>query len=40
MLLNTEWVNQEIKEEIKQYMEINENETQQPETFGMQQKLF
>ena len=25
MLLNSEWVNQEIKEEIKTYMETNEN---------------
>ena len=26
MLLNNEWVNQEIKEEVKKYMETNENE--------------
>ena len=26
MLLNNEWVNQEIKEEIKKYKEANENE--------------
>ena len=26
MLLSTEWVNQKIKEEIKKYMETNENE--------------
>ena len=26
MLLNNEWVNQKIKEEIKKYMEANENE--------------
>ena len=26
MLLNNEWVNQEIKEEIKKYMETNKNE--------------
>ena len=26
MLLNNEWVNHEIKEEIKKYMEANENE--------------
>ena len=25
MLLNNEWVNNEIKEEIKRYLEINEN---------------
>ena len=26
MLLKNEWVNQEIREEIKEYMETNENE--------------
>ena len=26
MLLNNEWVNNEIKEEIKRYLEMNENE--------------
>ena len=26
MLLNKEWVNNEIKEEIKRYLETNENE--------------
>ena len=26
MLLNNEWVNNEVKEEIKRYCEINENE--------------
>ena len=26
MLLNSHWVNEEIKEEIKEYMETNENE--------------
>ena len=26
MLLNNEWINQEIKEEIRKYMETNENE--------------
>ena len=26
MLLNNEWVNQEIKDEVKKSMEINENE--------------
>ena len=26
MLLNNEWVNQEIKEEMKKHMETNENE--------------
>ena len=27
MLLNNEWVNHEVKEEIKKYMEINENKS-------------
>ena len=27
MLLNNEWVSQEIKKEIKKYMETNENNT-------------
>ena len=39
MLLNNEWVNNEIKEEIKKsfwkQMEMN---TQQPKTYGTQQK--
>ena len=26
MLLNNEWINNEIKEEIKRYLETNENE--------------
>ena len=26
MLLNSEWVNNEIKDEIKKFLEINENE--------------
>ena len=29
MLLNIEWVNNEIKEETKEYFETNENEIQQ-----------
>jgi len=35
MLLNSEWVNQEIKEEIEKYMETDENETQWSKTSGM-----
>ena len=27
MLLNSQWITEEIKEEIKKYPEINENET-------------
>ena len=39
MLLNNKWVNQNIKIEIKKYMETKENEnTQWSKTFGMQQK--
>ena len=38
MLLNNEWVNQKIKEEMKNYMEAKEKETQRSKTFGMQQK--
>ena len=34
------WVNQGIKEEIKKYMETNENRTQQAKLVGIQQKLF
>ena len=30
MLLNNKWVNNEIKEEIKRYFEINKIKTQQP----------
>ena len=32
MLLNNEWVNDEIKEEIKKFLETNENEHKQPKT--------
>jgi len=35
-----EWVNQEIKEEIKKYMETNENENTTVQITGMQQKLL
>ena len=34
MLLNNEWVNQEIKEEIKKYMERNENENTVVQNIG------
>ena len=33
MLLNNEWVKDEIKEEIKKFLETNENELQQPNTW-------
>ena len=35
MLLNNEWVNNEIKEEIKRYLETNENENNNdPKSLG------
>ena len=37
MLLNNEWVNNEIKEEIKKYLETNENEQANPQTYWTQQ---
>ena len=41
-LLNNQEITEEIKEEIKQYLETNDNEkmTRQPKTYGMQQKQF
>ena len=36
MLLN----NQEIKEEIKKYLETNDNENMTSKTYGMQQEQF
>ena len=40
MWLNNERVIQEIKGEIKMYMEPNKLKTQWSKTFGMKQKLF
>ena len=37
-LLKNEWVNQAIREEIKKYMETNENENTTIQHFGMQQR--
>ena len=34
MLLNNEWVNNEIKEEIKRYLETDENKTQKSKICG------
>ena len=34
MLLNNEWVNNEIKKEIKKYLETNENEHTTTQTHG------
>ena len=36
MLLNNEWVKDEIKEEIKKFLETNENEHTQYKTYGTQ----
>ena len=36
MLPNNEWVNNAIKEEVKRYFKTNENETQQPQIYGVQ----
>jgi hypothetical protein len=33
-LLNDQWVIEEIREEIKQFLEFNENETQPIRTYG------
>ena len=34
MLLNNEWIKNEIKEEIKRYLETNENEDNNPKSVG------
>ena len=39
-LLNNQEITEEIKEEIKKYLETNDSETRQPKTYGMQQKQF
>ena len=39
-LLNNQEITEEIKEEIKKYIETNDNETRRPKTYGMQQKQF
>ena len=40
MLLNNHPINEEIKEEIKKYPEINKNENSVIQTYGVQQKQF
>ena len=40
MLLNDQWITEEIKEEIKKYLEANYNKDKHSKTYGMQQKLF
>ena len=36
MLLNNQWITEEIKEEIKKYLQKNDSETQQSKNYGMQ----
>ena len=38
MLLNNEWVKNEIREEIKKFLEQMEINSQQPKTYGTQQR--
>ena len=40
MKLNKQWITEEIKEEIKIYLEKNENENTRPTTYETQQKQF
>ena len=44
MLLNNKWIIEEIKEEVKRYLDINDNEDtaiqKQSKTYGTQQKQF
>ena len=40
MLLNNQWISEGIKEEIKKYLETNDNESTIIQNYGMQHKLF
>ena len=40
MLLTNQWITEEIKEEIKKYLEANDNKENTPKIYGMQQKQF
>ena len=40
LLLNNEWVNNEIKEEIKRYLETNENNTTAPNLWDMMKAVL
>ena len=41
MLLNNQWIIEEIKKEIKnKYLETNDNENMMTQNYGMQQKQF
>ena len=39
-LLNNQEITEEFKEEIKKYLETNDNENTTTKTYGMQQKQF
>ena len=38
MLLNNEWINNDIKEEIKKFLETNENELTTTQNYGREQR--
>ena len=40
MFLNNQQVTEEIKREIKKFLETNDNENMTTQTYGMQQKQF
>ena len=40
MLLNNQEITEEIKEEVKKYLETNNNENTTTQTYGMQQNQF
>ena len=40
MLLNNQEITEKIKEEIKEYLETNDNENMTTKTYGMQPKQF
>ena len=40
MLLNNQWITEEIKQEIKKYLETNNNNITIIQTYGIQQKQF
>ena len=40
MLLNNQWITEEIKEEIKKYLGTNDKEDTMIQSLGMQQKQF
>jgi len=40
MLLNNQWITEEIKEEIKKYLEANDNKDATLQNLWMQQKQF